>query len=51
MIDLVSLTSIGLAFFVVAVSPGPATISNATIAMSFERKATFLSMDRDCLVV
>ena len=38
MIDLFSLASTGLAFFVVAVSPGPATISNATIAMSFGRK-------------
>lgn len=34
MIDLVSLASIGMAFFVVAVSPGPANISNATVAMS-----------------
>lgn len=34
MIDLFSLLSIGLAFFVIAVSPGPANISNATIAMS-----------------
>lgn len=37
MIDPVSLTSTGLAFFIVAVSPGPATISNATIAMSHGR--------------
>ena len=34
MADFMSLITIGLAFFVVAVSPGPATISNATIAMS-----------------
>lgn len=34
MIDIASLAACGLAFFVVAVSPGPATISNATIAMS-----------------
>ncbi|RBO82345.1 LysE family translocator [Marinomonas aquiplantarum] len=34
MIDLLSLLTIGFAFFVVAVSPGPATLSNATIAMS-----------------
>ena len=38
MIDLSSLASIGLTFFVLAVSPGPATISNATVAMSFGRK-------------
>ncbi len=42
MVDLISLTSIGLAFFVVAASPGPATISNATIAMSYGRKASFI---------
>ncbi len=38
MIDLLSLTSIALAFFVVTASPGPATISNATIAMRYGRK-------------
>lgn len=37
---LVSLLSIGLAFFVIAVSPGPANISNATIAMTYGRKAS-----------
>ena len=42
MIDLVSMASTGLAFFVVAVSPGPATISNATIAMSQGRKASLV---------
>ena len=42
MIDLVSLVSTGLAFFVVAVSPGPANISNATIAMSRGRKTSFI---------
>jgi threonine efflux protein len=34
MIDILSLLSIGLAFFIIAVSPGPANITNATIAMS-----------------
>lgn len=40
MIDLTSLAVTALAFFVVAVSPGPANISNAAIAMSFGRKAS-----------
>ncbi|WBA13676.1 hypothetical protein [Salinivibrio proteolyticus] len=38
MTDVLSLVSIGFAFFVVAVSPGPANISNATVAMSKGRK-------------
>ncbi len=42
MIDLLSLFSIGLAFFVIAVSPGPANISNATIAMSKGRKTSLI---------
>lgn len=42
MIDLVSLLSIGLAFFVIAVSPGPANISNATIAMSRGRRTSLI---------
>ena len=42
MIDLVSLASTGFAFFVIAVSPGPANISNATIAMSQGRKTSFI---------
>ncbi len=42
MVDIVSLASTGLAFFVVAVSPGPATISNATIAMSQGRNASLV---------
>jgi len=41
-IDLVSLVSTGVAFFIVAVSPGPATISNATIAMSHGRKVSLV---------
>lgn len=41
-IDAVSMASAGLAFFIVAVSPGPATLSNATIAMSHGRRASFL---------
>lgn len=42
MIDLVSLASTGLAFFIVAVSPGPATLSNAAIAMSHGRKTSLV---------
>ncbi|MGX9417683.1 LysE family translocator [Vibrio sp. WJH972] len=42
MIDLFSLLSIGIAFFVIAVSPGPATISNATIAMSKGRRTSLI---------
>lgn len=42
MIDLISLASTGLAFFIVAVSPGPATISNAAIAMSHGRKTSLV---------
>ena len=42
MLDYVSLLSSGLAFFVVAVSPGPATISNAAIAMSQGRRASLV---------
>ncbi|TBR44759.1 LysE family translocator [Marinomonas agarivorans] len=42
MTDLLSLISTGLAFFVIAVSPGPATISNATIAMSRGRKVSLI---------
>jgi threonine efflux protein len=40
--DLFSLASIALAFFVVAVSPGPANISNATLAMSRGRRASLI---------
>ncbi|MCV2402418.1 LysE family translocator [Marinomonas sp. C2222] len=39
---MLSLLSIGLAFFVIAVSPGPATLSNATIAMSRGRKISLI---------
>jgi len=42
MIDIFSLLSTGLAFFVIAVSPGPANISNATIAMSQGRKTSLI---------
>ncbi|MEX0283011.1 MAG: LysE family translocator [Paracoccaceae bacterium] len=38
--DLAGLLSAGLAFFVVAVSPGPANISNAAIAMSHGRRVS-----------
>ena len=39
MIDLIYLFSIALTFFIVAVSPGPATLSNAVVAMHQGRKA------------
>ncbi len=42
MIDFISLITIGLAFFVVAVSPGPANISNATVAMSKGRNISLV---------
>lgn len=42
MIDVLSLISVGFAFFIVAVSPGPANISNATIAMSKGRKISLV---------
>lgn len=42
MIDLLSLASTALAFFVVIASPGPATISNATIAMCYGRKTSLI---------
>lgn len=42
MIDIVSLISAGLAFFVVAVTPGPANLSNATIAMKFGRRTSLI---------
>ncbi|WP_227986288.1 hypothetical protein [Salinivibrio sp. VYel1] len=42
MTGVLSLVSIGFAFFVVAVSPGPANISNATIAMSKGRKVSLV---------
>ena len=42
MLDVAALLSVGLAFFVVAVSPGPATLSNATIAMHYGRKPSFV---------
>ncbi|WP_206601124.1 LysE family translocator [Pseudophaeobacter leonis] len=37
MIDLVGLMSVGIAFFVVAASPGPATLAAATVSMSSGR--------------
>ena len=42
MFDSISLLSSGLAFFVVAVSPGPATLSNAAIAMSHGRRTSLI---------
>jgi len=41
MISLATLLAVGAAFFVVAVSPGPANIANATVAMSRGRAASF----------
>ena len=38
MIDFFSLASIVLTFFIVAVSPGPATLSNAIVAMQNGRR-------------
>ena len=37
--DLIAIWSIGLAFFVIAAAPGPATLSNALVAMSHGRTA------------
>lgn len=42
MTDFISLVSTGLAFFIVAASPGPATISNAAIAMNHGRKTSLI---------
>ena len=42
MIDLTSLAVTALAFFIVAVSPGPANISNAAIAMSYGRRISLI---------
>lgn len=42
MIDLTSLAVTAMAFFIVAVSPGPANISNAAVAMSFGRKTSLI---------
>ncbi|MEO1685112.1 MAG: LysE family transporter [Cyanobacteria bacterium J06631_12] len=38
MIDIFSLSSIALTFFILAVSPGPATLSNVIVAMNQGRK-------------
>lgn len=42
MVEFISLASTALAFFIVAVSPGPANISNATIAMSYGRTTSLI---------
>ncbi|WP_170333718.1 LysE family translocator [Ruegeria arenilitoris] len=42
MIDPTSLAVSAMAFFIVAVSPGPANISNAAVAMSFGRKTSLI---------
>ncbi len=40
MIDLTTLLAVGVAFWVIAASPGPANISNAAIAMRYGRRAS-----------
>ncbi|MFK8041491.1 LysE family translocator [Congregibacter sp.] len=40
--ELLPLSSTALAFFVIAASPGPATLSNAAIAMSYGRKPSLV---------
>ena len=42
MIDFGTLIAVGLAFWVVAASPGPANIANATIAMRYGRKSSLI---------
>ena len=42
MTDFTTLIAVGLAFWVVAASPGPANISNATIAMRYGRKPSLI---------
>ena len=40
--DILALLSSGLAFFIIAVSPGPATISTAAIAMQYGRRPSLI---------
>ena len=40
MVDLTTLLAVGVAFWVIAASPGPANISNAAIAMRYGRRAS-----------
>ena len=40
--DIYSLLSVGLAFFIVAVTPGPANLANATLAMSKGRQTSLI---------
>lgn len=42
MIDLGSLVTVGVAFWIVAATPGPANISNAAIAMRYGRRASLI---------
>lgn len=42
MISITTLFAVGLAFWVVAASPGPANLSNAAIAMRYGRKASVI---------
>mgnify|MGYP001799474493 CR=1 FL=1 len=42
MSDLFSLATVGLAFWIVAATPGPANISNAAVAMRYGRRASMI---------
>lgn len=42
MIDFGTLLTVGLAFWVVAASPGPANIANASVAMQHGRKSSLI---------
>ncbi|MEO3417046.1 LysE family translocator [Roseovarius sp. CAU 1744] len=42
MFDLTTLITVGVAFWVIAASPGPANISNAAIAMRYGRRASIV---------
>ncbi len=42
MIDIATLVTVGVAFWVIAASPGPANISNAAIAMRYGRRASVI---------
>lgn len=42
MIDSLSLLNVAVVFFVIVASPGPATVSNAAVAMSQGRKASLM---------
>ena len=42
MIDIGTMIAVGLAFWIVAASPGPANIANATVAMKYGRKPSLI---------